>query len=335
MRIVLVYDQLNTGGTEKLFVMIANLLHEHHHQVTVVLIRQPATLDAFINHNIPVVYLNRKNKFGFRAMKLLADTCRNADVVHVHTYYNWRYVYTATLMFKVNAPRFILHEHSDMQHLNAVDRMILPKLDRFIAVNPAQATSANKLGLTPDHVLLLPNIVKALHQDKIAHDCNQQLIMVGNIRKEKNYEFALALLQQLPGFSLDIYGNINDKEYFKQLQELIDEKQLNGRVHFITNEHNVVQHFAKYDLALHTSSNETGPLVLLEYLSAGLPFFCSSAGQSPALIRQYLPAFVLSTFNTCEWMDAIKNFYAQPREASAVLQVKMKEATGALIDVNA
>jgi glycosyltransferase involved in cell wall biosynthesis len=335
MRIVLVYDQLQTGGTEKLVVMIANLLHEHHHDVTVVIIRQPSSLDKFIHPAIPVVYLNRKNKFGLRPMKTLADTCRRADVVHIHTYYNWRYVYSAVLFFKLQEPRFVLHEHSDMKNINAVDKLILPKLDAFIAVNQMQAAIAETIGMLSSRIFMLPNVIRSLRTVLTSAKRHNRMMMVGNIRPEKNYELALDVFRLLPAtISLDIYGNINDRSYFEALQQRIQDNGLDGRVNIITNETDVPQHYAKYDLALHTASNETGPLVVFEYLSAGMPFLCSMAGQSPQNIKPMLPEIIVQSYDVNDWVLAIKNFLQQSNSDRELLLNKMKDVAGTLLDIN-
>jgi glycosyltransferase involved in cell wall biosynthesis len=256
-------------------------------------------------------------------------------VVHIHTYYNWRYVYSSALFFNLNEPRFVLHEHSDLKNINQVDKLILPKLDSFIAVNQAQVSIAEEVGISKDKIFLVPNIVRSVQKLPKTRKQTNTILMVGNIRREKNYELAIQIVQQLsPDTSLDIYGNINDNEYFSELQTMVEQKGLFGRINFITNETNVAQHYSQYSLALHTASSETGPLVLYEYLSAGMPFFCSTAGQSSANIARTLPGVIINSYNPNDWVDAINGFLSQSEDERQMLLEAMESTAGELLNMD-
>ena len=327
MRILLVYDQLNTGGTEKLFVMMANLLHRNGQDVRVVILKEAAALDFELATAIPIVYLHRKNKFSPFKMLQLSKECKKADIIHLHSYYNWRYFYISSIIFRMGKGRMILQEHSDMKNLKWIDKFVLPEIDAFIAVHPLQEYKAHEAGVSPNKIFLLPNIVQRSKKLKTASAKKNRFIMVGNIRREKYYQLAIEILRKLPAsINIDIYGNINDREYYKELQQTIKEYGLQEQINFITGENNVEEHFHKYDLALHTANNETGPLVVLEYLAAGLPFLISSAGQSPALIARHNPKLVISSYNSNVWLQAIQNFYAMSADAQVELLGEM-EAT--------
>lgn len=324
MKILLVYDQLNTGGTEKLFVMMANLLHRNGQQVKVVIIREPAALDFDIETAIPIVYLHRKNRFSLFTMRKLAKECKAADIIHLHSYYNWRYFYITSIFFRMGKGRMILHEHSDMKNLKWIDKFVLPEIDAFIAVHPLQEYKAHEAGVAENKLFLLPNIVHSVVKLKVEKHRKNRIIMVGNFRREKYYQLAFDILKKLPAhISLDIYGNINDRDYYKELLLLVKNYELTDRVKFISGETNVVSHFHLYDLALHTANNETGPLVVLEYLAAGLPFLISSAGQSPALISRHNSNWVISSYNSSVWMEAINSFYQLGEEDRMELQKQM------------
>ncbi|WP_207493429.1 glycosyltransferase family 4 protein [Aridibaculum aurantiacum] len=315
MKVVLVYDQLNTGGTERLIVTIANLLHDHGHEVKVIILKEPSALDTALNFAIPVVYLHRKNKYSIFKMKYLAAACQKADIIHLHSYYNWRYFYLTSVLFRVGDARIILHEHSDMKQMKGFDKALLSNLDAFIAVHPIQANEAEQADVPKKKVHLLPNIVTSNYKLLPQFEKKNRILMVGNIRREKYYELAIEIIKKLPAsIALDIYGNVNDPLYQQELEGAISNYGLQDRVHFITGETEVYQHFAKYDLALHTANNETGPLVVLEYLAVHMPFFCSSAGQSPALMAPIIPQVVMSSYNAQAWADKINGYYSLSKE---------------------
>ncbi len=335
MRILLVYDQLNTGGTEKLFVMMANLLHHRGHHVKVIILKHPAALDFDLATEIPIVYLKRDFKFSPFKMRKFATECKSADIIHLHSYYNWRYFYLSSVFFRMGKGRMVLHEHSDLRNLKAIDKFVLRDIDAFIAVHPLQEYKAHEAGIALNKIHFLPNIVQSKVRFEWTKTKKNRIIMVGNIRREKYYQLAFDILKKLPAvIQLDIYGTINDAEYHKELLELLVQSRLLHRVNFITGETNVASQFHNYDLALHTANNETGPLVVLEYLGAGLPFLISSAGQSPALISRHNPQLVISSYNTDVWAKAVGKFYEMDELAAAELQSQMAATARKLLNVD-
>ena len=101
-------------------------------------------------------------------------------------------------------------------------------------------------------------------------------------------------------------------------------KNITGLVNIISDQADVSKFYASYDLALHTASMETGPLVLMEYLSAGLPFFCSTAGQSSTIISREFPELVVSSYGEKVWIDKVERFYQQTQEARNQLTESLK-----------
>ncbi len=332
----MLYDKLNVGGTEKLFVMIANLLNSQGHNTTIVLTQSEGKLDYLIEKGISKVYLRRKSRLSFKALKQLAITCKDADTIHIHTYFNYSYYCLCRILFRINGPKVILQEHSNMHAIRWFDKLLLKSVDAFIAVSQKQIDLVKKWKVVADNKMFqISNIITVPF--KIANKAipSYKVVMVGNIRREKNYELAISIVESLKSLSLDIYGNINDFEYFKELQILIKGKEIGERIRFIQNESNVFNHFNMYDLAIHTAKFETGPLVLMEYLSAGLPFFTSNAGQSQVVISQYLPFIVVQSFDATEWVKVINGFYEQSQNDRNRLSNEFSSNASKIIDTEA
>jgi len=77
----------------------------------------------------------------------------------------------------------------------------------------------------------------------------------------------------LKKFNLDIYGEIDNFDYFKKIEELIkDEKKINYK--FPLNKNNKFQFISKYNIYLFPSSTENFGITVLETLSCGLYVIC-------------------------------------------------------------
>ena len=149
--------------------------------------------------------------------------------------------------------------------------------------------------------------------------------MIGNFRRVKNHLFAIQLIQQLGnGITLHLYGMIEDAAYHEELVHYIQSNRLNETVKIISGVNNVYNVLGKYNLAIHTASNETGPLVLLEYMQAGLPFITYNTGDVATHISNALPGLVMHSFEKEHWLAAINNMLLneQVRETT---KVKMKQ----------
>jgi glycosyltransferase involved in cell wall biosynthesis len=332
---VLLYDKLDVGGTEKLIVLIANLLNEHGHKITIVLTKTPKKLDHLISPSVEKIYLNRVSKYSLKPLKKLANICRSADIVHVHTYFNYRYYLLAKTLFGSGNSKVVLHEHSNMFKIKWLDKRLFRKLDAVIAVSAKQKALIKQWKtLSSESIFLLSNIISVSNKVEKKQQPQQKILMVGNIRREKNYELALKIVEALKGeIKMDIYGNINDEEYYNELSSQLTKRNLSSYVNIISGESDVSKFFQKYDLALHTASHETGPLVLMEYLSAGLPFFSSTAGQTPSVISEHIPEVVVSSYDAKEWVSRIKKFYNKSQDERNSFSEEMKVKAELIIDV--
>ncbi len=325
MKIALINDQLNAGGAEKVLVNMANLMHGKGIEVVVVLYLKPAILDRLLHSSIPVFYLERKGRFDISAMRALKKIVHTTDIVHVHSRYNLRYLMVAKLLTGISKPKIVFHEHVPVLFVDRITRLCLKKADAYIAVLKTMSEwAAKELGLSPAKVFYLPNTVNAPGSKIASAPAGRKILMVGNFWYFKNQFFAIDLIKALPaGFSLDMYGTINDKEYHKALLSLISAYQLESRIRLIEGVSNIYSVIGNYNFAIHTSPHETGPLVLIEYMHASLPFITFKTGDVVANIYNELPEAVIDSFEVNDWKKRIEEVMMN-EDARSQMKYKMK-----------
>jgi glycosyltransferase involved in cell wall biosynthesis len=86
---------------------------------------------------------------------------------------------------------------------------------------------------------------------------------------------------------------------------------------------NIYSVMGNYNFAIHTSPHETGPLVLLEYMHASLPFLTYNTGDVVANINSQLPEAVIDSFELDDWKKRIENIMMND-EARSEMRSKMK-----------
>jgi glycosyltransferase involved in cell wall biosynthesis len=334
MRIALINDRLNAGGAEKMLVYIANLLHKNGIDVQVIILLDKAALDHQIHPNIPVHYLNRTSRFSCKAFFGLKKLLQQVDIVHVHSRYNLRYYMVAKYFVNIAKPKIFFHEHVPSYSIDAFTKFLFSKVDAYVAVqNDMRKWAVTNKMVTNQHAFYLANTVDA-PKNPIQYKNNQyKILMVGNYRPQKNHLFAVSLLAKLPNqYTIDIYGMIDDEVYYNNLQNHIHTLGLTSRVALVQGISNLYEQMGNYSFALHTSIAETGPLVLVEYLYAGLPFITYNTGDVVTIIEKQLPNFIVHSFNEAEWLKAIEQLQQKMPEhnfnnvMSEIVQENFSEA---------
>ncbi|PVW16466.1 glycosyltransferase family 4 protein [Marixanthomonas spongiae] len=125
-----------------------------------------------------------------------------------------------------------------------------------------------------DTALFKPSPVKLKASEKFT------ICSVGNIGDNKNQMFLIKALKALPErVHLNIYGKA-DTAYLKKMQQLIQQENLEGRVHiegFVPNNQlpGILQ---QQDVFVLASKKEGLPVSILEALACGVPVLCSDSG---------------------------------------------------------
>ncbi len=323
LSIIQVIDMLNVGGAEKVLVTLANILNSNGHEVTVLTTVRRGPLADQLHSNITQLNLARKSKWNPFTMRRMINILRRFDVVHVHSSYNLRYVYLAARIFGLNKKIFF-HEHFGDIEINTRSswhqRFIYPKTIMICVSRKLREWAIEKAGMTEANVFLLPNIV--VKNEEVVYTAKKestaiQLLMVANIRPTKNIEFAINLVAELiklRPYHLTIIGQQTDRNYNKNISELIDEKNLSRSITFKSDITDIQPILKDFDLAIHTAKSESGPLVLIEYMAQSLPFLTFKTGEVVDQIKYDMPQLVMDNFHLFEWRERIERLIIQPQE---------------------
>jgi glycosyltransferase involved in cell wall biosynthesis len=315
--VVLVIDTLESGGAEKVLIMLSNLLYANGHDVKVICTLNSGSIANQLNSNIKQVALHRKNKFSLFTMYKLVKECSNYEIVHVHSRHNLLYLFVAATIFRLNKKIFF-HEHFGDVDINSkvklYQKIIYTKV-KYIAVSKTlQQWALNRVKVLPQNVFLLSNTISVTNVsssfDVQLNNSKIQLLMVSNFRKSKNIEFAISIAKELKNlhfnFQLTIIGQPVNKDYFNSVKDLIKEFQLEDDVIIATNVYNTQAILHQYHLAIHTSKTESGPLVLLEYMAHALPFVTYFTGDIIDEVKEDFPESIIRDFNIDNWITAIQ-----------------------------
>lgn len=302
MKILQVIDKLDVGGAEKVFINLTNLLYKEGINVSVLIFINNGKLQGDLLPQINIIQSKRDSKFSLKTFFFIANELKKYDIIHVHMRHVYKYIKVISLVFNLKI-NIILHDHSsNFTENNFLLKTVLkPKF--YIGVSN-KLTNWAKKSLKVNNSYLLQNVVPQIKNNKKTV-LKKGIVLVGNIKPDKNQLFAIRLLPYLDN-KLTIIGKIQDNNYFETLQKEIIKLSLEGKVTFIFNEYNVQSILNEYQCAINVSKRESGPLVLIEYLAQNLPFLSYFTGDISLKLKPQLPNFFINNFNYVEWLKKLK-----------------------------
>ena len=305
---------------ENVFVDMCNILNRNCTNVTILFTRKPGPLSKKLNSNIKQISLNRRWRFSAIAAVKLFSIINNYNIIHVHGRYNFSYVKAVTSLYSKKKYQIFFHDH-----FGAIDiDKTVPKFLKifnydyvYIGVSKSLTDWAlNNLGIENNKINLLPNIRDIEPLNNIENRSNTrgqdiyELVHVANIHPVKNIEFSIRILHELNmkgDFRLTVYGSVANQTYFESLLSLSKKLGVEKSLLFIHNKSDIPSILGNYDLGLCTSKSESGPLVLIEYLSQGVPFLSFDTGEVVRQTAKKYPFFVLDNFDAQKWSSQILN----------------------------
>ena len=230
-------------------------------------------------------------------------------MLHVHLKHNLRYVWFMKL-FSKRIPTVVFHDHgfTSLKHMDLKVTKAALTDAVYISVNESLSEIARKrLGVKTAHLLESTIETKEAYPKSHSNNNDFKLVLVSNIHPRKNILFAIEylaqLVQEINSCKLDIIGNVIDSDYFEICMNIIRKLGLSENIKFIHGESYIQPLLANYDLGLHVSPEETGPLVLLEYFAQGIPFLSYKTGQVSKKANQNFPSFFIDNFEISNWVE--------------------------------
>ena len=311
MKVAMVLDRIIIGGAENVCLDLLkrfSLVFDYD-LVTI-------THDSNKIDNIPeslkvrIKHLNRKSRLNiFDAFRLNEILCAY-DIIHVHLRHTYRYVAWVRLIFR-GKYKLILHDHHGKIYIDDSRPFFEYKLlkpDYFIGV--CEKLTLWSMGLwklneeKASTLINLPSVSTRKEIDSVQLVQKAYFVNVGNIKNSKNQAFS-ARIAEIMSKSILFIGNNQEDDYFKKLSTYKNVEMLeNFRVS--------LYELKEFRFGLYTSITESGPLVVLEYLMAGIPFLAYKVGGMSDAIETYFPEYFMDNFQIEDWVQRINDIEKSP-----------------------
>ncbi|MDB4906532.1 MAG: hypothetical protein JWO05_1316 [Gemmatimonadetes bacterium] len=312
-----VIDSLAPGGAERVLVELVNALHRRHVPVGICVTRAAVDLRREVLGGIPVLVLERRHTWDRRALRRFLAYCRaeHVTILHAHGRGSMRLCALAKVLLvgAGHSVRVVFHDHFGSIDIDqsVPSHLWLPVhfvVDQYIGVSPSLVRWAReRLRLPESKTMLLGNAIDLgrfegavpIPRSELTQSSLPLLgIHIANFRRQKDHGL---LIRALAGSNaarerlhILLLGLEGDPPYKRECQALIEELGLQRNFTLLGPRVDVPQLLAASDLGVLSSRSESGPIALLEYLAAGLPFVVTRTGQIAELVYMEgeFPGFV-------------------------------------------
>lgn len=278
-----IIDSLGVGGAESLLVKANVQLPNFEH--IVVHLSPPNAFEKELTH-LSVYCLNFKGWRSLpRCIHSLKEIIKENEVLIVHSH-----LYYAMIIARLacnNSVKLISSYHSLLYDPNnqaqfswkllLLDRLTYRKKYHLVFVSETVLNLISTKLRVKQGFSVIHNFIdsKFLNFKRIkSTDSIFRVVMVGNLRQEKNHTQALEALLQLKdsNIQIDIYGDGSER---KSLESQIDQLNIKAQVNLKGVVHDTSQVLGQYDLFLTTSRFEGFGIALAEALAVGVPCLVS------------------------------------------------------------
>ncbi len=329
MKILLVIDNLNSGGAQRQIVNLGLGLKKNGNEIEFLIYNKGDHFGHVLNDNNIVVHkFYKKNKYDIislvKAIKFMK--ANQYDAIGAFLFMPSFYVLLYK-MLTMSKTRVLVSERSfHSEDKEGFKEKIIRKFYRFADV--ISANSISQTNYLKSHfpkfnkkIVYIPNGL--IIDDFDFKEVNQtsstiNMISIGHVNANKNTKLlieSVRLLRDKYKLRINIqwvgrtYEFLNQKnDYFEQCENLISEYDLKKQWTWVGKVKNVQQYLLSSDVLVHTSIGEGFPNAICEALATGLPVIASSVNDHPYIVKDYCNGFLFENNNVSELTEKILIF---------------------------
>ncbi len=318
MRVLQLIDSLHPGGAERMAVSLANALQTKIDGSYICVTREEGSLKNELLETVNYLFLKRKKKIDFQAIKRLRLFCISNKITHVHAHGTSFFIAT---QLKIILPtiKLVWHEHygsrvRESNKNNKILRFCSGYFDQIITVT-TELKAWSEQNLKCNKVNYVSNFVD-ISLFNSQEKRTDRIICLANLKEPKNHIFllkAFAILSpEFPLWKLVLVGKIFNDSYFNELVTFIEQNELQDKIYFLGGNTDVKNELLSSKIGVLSSSYEGLPMVLLEYGAAGLVPITTDVGFCKEVISTFGGVSSLGELES--YIDYLRTYLSDERK---------------------
>jgi len=313
MHILHVIDTLRPGGAQRALVEIANQTRQAGATVSVCVTRDGLDMKAKLKPGIAVFVLGRTRRFDCAAMRRFTNwvEVHNVDVIHSHGRTSFSFLAFLRTLGMIRRP-LVMHDHTGSAEQGGSAPLWLrawagKHVAHYVGVCAALDGWAERARIPRERRSLIPCALdlgngagaadlnaadsgKRADRNETKQDSREEFavprgvlagICLGGVRPQKGIDTLLAAAarcRRRGAFKIVVVGGVREQSYWNHCLREAKRLSLEQEVLFAGERTDVHDWLGGFDFAVHAARSESGPLVVIEHLAAGLPLVCTRVG---------------------------------------------------------
>jgi L-malate glycosyltransferase len=308
--VLLVVDQFGRtlGGGERVILRLARLLPQYGFRVSILTFLidpESPVLEEIPVCPLYVLPLRRTYDFkALRAASALRQFLQKEDIQIVQTFFESSDLW-AGIIVKAFSNAKLIWSRRDMGILRSPKHQIAYRLlsrlpDLVFAVSEQVRQHCIEIDkIDPTRVITIHNGLTISPQETrhTTIDGFPHVTTVGNIRRVKGHDVfiraAAIVLKHCPGASFSVAGNILEREYFSELELLVEELGISQQFHFIGPTKGVAAHLHSCDVFVLPSRSEGFSNAIIEAMNESLPIIATDVGGNSEAVVDNVSGFIV------------------------------------------
>jgi glycosyltransferase involved in cell wall biosynthesis len=329
------------GGTERQFVHVANGLDPSKFDVEIGCLKRAGPLLQSLRSEMPVhLYPIRKSFYHFQSLVSqlrLAQDLRRRRIDIVHTYGWYPNIFAIPPSWLAARPLRIASIRDAGAYMTPAKILALKiacGLADCVLANSAagrdwlvaQGVKAQKVEVIRNGIII-PEPAAKREESPIRSEFGippgaPLCACIGRVVSGKGIDFYLRAARILADQGRDVrflmIGAVSvEKNYRSEMEVLARDLNLEGRVIFTGQRHDVADILREVDIVVHPSLTEGLSNVILEAMAAGLPVVATNTGGNPELVQDGETGFLIPTENERDIAGAVARLLDDPQMAIA------------------
>jgi glycosyltransferase involved in cell wall biosynthesis len=331
--VLLVVDQLSEtfGGGERIALKLASLLPKYGYRASVLTFSVHPGCNGLKSPPYAVYLLPLRRTYDFDAIRAafsLRQFIRRERVQIVQTFFESSDIW-AGVVTKTMSGAKLIWSRRDMGILrgrkhDVAYRLLSGMPDTVFAVSEQVRQHGIEVdGIAPSRVQTVYNGLDISHWKTISRPPKTvgrvTIGTLGNIRRVKGHDVfiraAAMVVRDYPEVSFRIAGEILEQDYFKELETLIRELELENHFQFVAGVANPQEFLFATDIFVLPSRSEGFSNAIIEAMAASLPVIATNVGGNAEAVEDGVSGLIVAPEDAPALAAAISQLLVDPEKA--------------------